>query len=217
MRCSMHPSFKARLSLGAPDSWYDHSAGLITKAEVRAIALAKLRLATGHILWDLGAGSGSIAIEAALFVKRGQIIAVEQDPIKIKQIQGNRHRFGVRNLKIIQMAMPAGLSDLSPPDRIFIGGGGKHLKEIIMTAAQYLKRDGIMVINVVLIPNLEIAMTTLRKAGFEAEVIQVQIHRGQEMPWGDRLEAQNPVWVITGIRKKTAEGQKREERKNGRR
>jgi precorrin-6Y C5,15-methyltransferase (decarboxylating) len=216
-RRAMHPMPTAKLCLGAPDNWYDHPAGLITKAEVRALALAKLRLAPGHIFWDLGAGSGSIAIEAALFVKRGKIFAVEQDPARIEQIQNNQHRFGVRNLKIIQTVMPAGLSDLPHPDRIFIGGGGKNLKKIIETAAQSLKPDGIIVINAVLIPNVQIAVTTLRKLGFETDVIQIQVHRGREMPWGDRLEAQNPVWIISGIRKVEVGRRKREGGKDGRR
>jgi precorrin-6Y C5,15-methyltransferase (decarboxylating) len=191
---------KVRLLLGAPDNWYAHHKGLITKSEIRAITLAKLRLATSHILWDLGAGSGSVAVEAALFIKKGKIYAVEEKDGRVAQIQTNKKRFGIRNLTAIQAELPQGLAELPRPDRIFIGGGGRRLKSIITAAAKYLKPTGIMVINTVLIPNAETARLTLEKLNFETEVIQAQINRSRPMPWAKRLEALNPVWIITGFR-----------------
>ena len=207
-RSPIDAELKKRLYLGAPDSWYDHSAGLITKAEVRAITLSKLRLATDHIVWDLGSGSGSVSIETSLFVKKGKIFAVEQHPDRVEQIQHNKRHFGVNNLQIILAVLPEGLSNLPRPDRIFIGGGGKDLKAILSSAALYLKPDGILVINTVLIPNIHVATATLKKLGFETDVIQVQINHSQEMPWAERLEAQNPVWIITGMRKAEVEWRK---------
>jgi precorrin-6Y C5,15-methyltransferase (decarboxylating) len=189
-----------KLHLGAPDSWYDHRGGLITKPEIRAITLSKLRLEPHHTLWDLGAGSGSISIEAALFLKKGKIFAVEQNPVRIENIQNNKKQFNARNLKIIQAALPKGLSRLPRPDRIFIGGGGKDLKTIITAGAKHLKPAGRMVINTVLIPNLQVAKTTLSQLKFETEVIQVQINRSRQMPWAERFEAQNPIWIISGFR-----------------
>ena len=196
-----------RIHLGAPDTWYDHSGGLITKSEIRAIAISKLRLAPDQILWDLGAGSGSISIEASLFIKKGKIFAVEKNPDRIEYIENNSKRFKVRNLKIIQAVLPEGLSALPRPDRIFIGGGGRDLKAIVTAAARCLKPGGRIVVNTVLIPNLQAVMTALDRLKFETEVIQVQINRGRQMPWAERFEAQNPVWIITGIRK--AEGGRR--------
>ena len=191
---------KERLFLGAPDNWYDHQKGLITKSEIRAITLSKLRLATDHILWDLGAGSGSVAAEAALLIKKGKIFAVEKKSERVTQIKNNKKRFAIGNLKAIQAELPQGLEGLPRPDRIFIGGGGKQLKSIITAAAQYLKPKGVMVINTVLIPNVEAARATLEKLDFETEVIQAQINRSRQMPWAARLEAQNPVWIISGFR-----------------
>jgi precorrin-6Y C5,15-methyltransferase (decarboxylating) len=192
---------KERLYLGAPDSWYDHQKGLITKPEIRAISLSKLRLASDHILWDLGAGSGSVAAEASLLIKKGKIFAVEKESERVAQIKNNKKRFGIGNLKAIQAELPQGLEELPRPDRIFIGGGGKQLKSIITAAARYLKPKGVMVINTVLIPNVETARGTLEKLDFETEVIQAQINRSRQMPWAERLEAQNPVWIVTGMRK----------------
>lgn len=200
-RSPLEARAKKNLYLGTPDHHYDHESGLITKSEIRAITLSKLRLESDHVLWDLGAGSGSISIEASLLIKKGKIVAIEQNPARIKQIENNTKRFNVKNLKIIQAQLPDGLNNLPQPNCIFIGGGGKDLKNIITEAAGYLKPAGRIVINTVLIPNLQVALTTLRQLKFETEVIQVQINRSRQMPWAQRFEAQNPVWIITGIRK----------------
>jgi precorrin-6Y C5,15-methyltransferase (decarboxylating) len=187
-----------RAQLGAPDDWYEHQNGLITKAEVRAITLSKLRLLPHHILWDLGAGSGSISIEAALFVREGRIFAVEKNKERIRQVETNKKRFGIRNLTIIDAVLPQRLKDLPKPDRIFIGGGGKDLKEIIANASERLDPTGIMVINTVLLQNCEIGRETLAKLGYKTDTIQIQVNRSRKMPWGERFEAQNPVWIISG-------------------
>lgn len=199
-RISPQTEKKRSLSIGMPEDLYDHHKGLITKAEVRAVTLSKLCLMSEHIFWDLGAGSGSIGIEASLIIKKGTIFAIEQNSDRIKQIKGNKKRFKVKNLKIMHAVLPEGLENLPKPDRIFIGGGGKNLNEIIKSASSYIKPSGIMVINTVLISNLDTALNTLKSIGFKTEFVQVQISHGRDMPWGERLEAQNPVWIISGMR-----------------
>jgi precorrin-6Y C5,15-methyltransferase (decarboxylating) len=186
--------------LGMPEAWFAHEEGLITKAEVRAVALAKLRLKPDHTLWDLGAGSGSISIEAALFITTGKIIAVEKNAQRIKQIEENRRHFGIHNLSVREAFLPDGLEELPPPDRVFIGGGGRHLAEIIRRADQRLAEGGIMVINTVLLGNVDTALCTLETLEYQTEGVQVQVSRIRKMPYGQRLAAQNPVWVISGIK-----------------
>jgi precorrin-6Y C5,15-methyltransferase (decarboxylating) len=188
----------SRLYLGTPDDEFEHHRGLITKSEVRAVTLSKLGLAPGQVFWDLGAGSGSVAIEASLFLGNGRIIAVEQNPERIAQIKTNARRFGLRKLRVVQAVLPAGLARLPKPDRIFIGGGGKDLVRIIGAGARYLRPNGRIVINTVLLPNVTIAMESLKALGYATDLIQIQIHRSREMPWTERLEALNPVWIITG-------------------
>ncbi len=192
----------APLHIGMPNASYEHQKSLITKPEVRAVTISKLCLfSSDHTLWDLGAGSGSISIEASLFLRQGRVIAVEQNAERVAQIRKNKERFQVRNLEVVHEVLPEGLENLPKPDRVFIGGGGKNLKKIIHTAADHLSSDGIMVINTVLLQNMEAALGTLRAIGFKTEIIQVQISQGREMPWGERLEAQNPIWVIQGSKK----------------
>jgi len=185
--------------LGIPDNYFLHEKGLITKSEIRAITLAKLQLLPDHVLWDLGAGSGSVSIEASLLVPRGRIVAVEKNAGRIEQIKCNLIRFGTRNIEVVQAEMPDGLAELPPPDRIFIGGGGRNLSKIIDTAAGFLKPNGIVVINTVLMPNVLTAMDTLEALGFKTSMVQAQISHSRKMPWSARLEAQNPVWIISGL------------------
>jgi len=188
------------LTPGMPESAYAHEGGLITKAEIRILTLGKLRLSPRHVMWDLGAGSGSVSVEASLYVTEGKIIAVERRHDRIEHIRQNRGKFGIRNLDIVMAALPEGLSELPSPDRIFIGGGGKDVISIIETAGSHMKSGGIMVINTVTINRLEKIIEVLRKLNFETEIIHVQIGRGKEMPYGVRMEALNPVWIITGTK-----------------
>ena len=185
---------------GMPDHRFAHEKGMITKAEVRAVSLSRLRLFDRAIFWDLGAGSGSVSIEAGLFITRGEIYTVEQKAERIRQIHENRSRFGIGNMKVIHARLPDGLTDLPDPDRVFIGGGGKTLTEIIPMAAERLKPAGIIVINTVLIDNLAAATHTLEDLGFDMDLVQIQVNRATPMPFSHRLEAANPVWIITGRR-----------------
>jgi precorrin-6Y C5,15-methyltransferase (decarboxylating) len=191
------------LHLGMPEEAFAHQKGLITKAEIRCITLSKLDLQPHHIFWDLGAGSGSIAIEASLFITQGRIIAVERHPARIKDIQENKRRFQVFHLDVVQAQLPDGLKPLPAPDRIFIGGGGDRLGAIIESAVHKLKPTGRIVINTVLLANLAVARNKLKQVGILPSVIQAQVSRSSPMPWDERLEAQNPVWTIFGIKKES--------------
>jgi precorrin-6Y C5,15-methyltransferase (decarboxylating) len=193
-------SARGTLRLGMPEAFFAHEKGLITKSEVRAVALSKLELETGHVLWDLGAGSGSLAVEAALFIKRGRILAVERDPARCGHIRANSRRFGVRNLSVVLAELPAGIRRLPRPDRVFIGGGGSRLAAIIAAAAGRLRPGGILVVNTVLLASVAEALAALRQAGLNAQSVQIQVSRSRSMPWGERLEALNPVWIVWGTK-----------------
>jgi precorrin-6Y C5,15-methyltransferase (decarboxylating) len=188
------------LRLGTPESWFEHERGLITKPEVRAVALSKLRLGRGHVLWDLGAGSGAVAIEASLLTGGAPAAAVEKDARRAEQIRANARRFGVRRLAVVQAELPAGLEGLPDPDRVFIGGGGRELARIIRAAAARLQPGGVVVVNTVLLETATAAAAALRRLGFRTETVQVQVNRSRPMPFGERLEAVNPVWIVSATR-----------------
>ena len=188
------------LHLGMGEDAFVHENGLITKSEIRTVALSKLALKPGQTLWDLGAGSGAVGIEASVLLGSGRIAAVEQKAERVDQIRANAKRWGVYNLDVIQSRLPDGLDTLPLPDRIFIGGGGRRLASIISTAAGYLASAGIMVVNTILLSSLSTAIDTLETGGLTVEVVQVQINRSKAMPWSQRLESQDPVWIIAGAK-----------------
>ena len=187
--------------LGLPDEQIAHERSLITKSEVRAVALSKLGLRPGMVLWDLGAGSGAVAIEGACLVRHGSVWAVEKDAGRIAQIRENCRQWGSGSIRVIEAELPAGMEALPDPDRVFIGGGGRALAAIISTAARRLKNEGILVVNAVLIASMQTAAQTMRNAGLQTDFTQVQISRSRTMPAGDRLEALNPVWIVRGLKK----------------
>ncbi|NOX32386.1 MAG: precorrin-6y C5,15-methyltransferase (decarboxylating) subunit CbiE [Deltaproteobacteria bacterium] len=184
---------------GMDDSLFKHSKGLITKSEVRSITLSKLKLVKNdHVLWDIGSGSGSIGIEASFQVPRGRVFAIEKHPGRIEDIVHNIKKFNCSNVRVLNIAFPEGVDELKTPDRIFIGGGGENLEQIIKVSCARLAPSGIIVINTILLQNLNIALKRLKEYKFNPRVVQIQVSRSKGMPFGDRLEALNPVWIITG-------------------
>ncbi len=184
--------------IGMPDDDFAHERGLITKAEVRAVTIGKLQLAAPHTLWDLGAGSGAVSIEAAVIINRGKIFAVEKNAARIEQIKANKRRFGVSNMQVVHATLPDGLSDLPRPDRVFIGGGGRGLGHIVKTAADHLNPGGLIVINTVILTNVNTAMESLKELSYDPDIVAIQISRGRQIAGGERLQAENPVFIISG-------------------
>lgn len=130
-----------RVYPGMPENLFRHERGMITKSEIRVVTLSKLMLEDNSILWDLGAGSGSVSIEASLYIRAGRIYAVEKNETRVSHIKANQRRFNVPNLEICHGILPGVMKKLPDPDRIFIGGGGADLVSIIekkhtQTAAQ---------------------------------------------------------------------------------
>lgn len=184
---------------GMEDHLFTHEKGLITKSEIRAVVLSKLQLISdGHIFWDLGAGSGSVSIEVSRFIPRGRIFAVEKNGTRVMDIRDNVAKFGISNMEVVHGELPDVMSHLPDPDRVFIGGGGADIATIINRAGERLAADGIMVINTVLLQTMDIAMKSLKEMGFHVKLIQVQVSAAKEMPFGERLDPLNPVWIISG-------------------
>jgi len=184
------------LRLGTPDNWFVHEKGLITKASVRVLSLAALELAPDNILWDLGAGSGSVGIEATSFLPDGFVYAVEKNQPRVAQIKANVERFKVKNLSVVQAQLPDGLLDLPRPDRVFIGGSGKKLDQVLDVVTTVLNPLGRIVVNTILMETLHLAVSVLEEKGFDVSLTQAQISQSRHMPWGRRMEALNPVWII---------------------
>ncbi len=188
---------KAPLYLGLPEAVLDHEAGLITKTEIRAVVLAKLQLRPGQVLWDVGAGCGSVGLEASLLLPGGRVLAIEQQPERVRQIRANQQRFGVGNLEVICGVAPDCLNTLPAPDRVFVGGGGRRLSDILAAVLPRLKPHGRLVLTATLLASLQAASDDLQAAGWEVEVCQVQVSRSRPLAASLYFQALNPVWIIT--------------------
>ena len=183
--------------IGINDDEFHTSKKLITKQEVRAVTLAKLQLQDDLVFWDIGAGSCSVSIEASNLMPNGRIFAVERNQQCIGFINENLKKFCARNIKLIEAFAPEGLDDLPDPDRVFIGGAGGKLDEIIDTVSQRLKSDGVVVINAVTLDTLTRAVEFLEDHGFTVEATCVNIAKTRNLTEYKMFEAQNPVYVIS--------------------
>lgn len=186
--------------LGMPEENFQHEAGLITKAEVRVAALAALRLTPGLTMWDLGAGCGSVGLEACLLLGEGRVFAVERQARRVEQIQANRAAFACANLEVVRGELPETLPDLPDPDRVFIGGGGGKLSEIINRAAERLAPGGALVVSAVRLGAVQEALAVLRERQFTIELSQIQASRGASLADDLYLKAANPVWLAAGVK-----------------
>jgi len=186
------------IGLGMPSDAFVHQRGMITKPEVRAVTLGKLGLKKGQVLWDLGAGSGSVSIEASRFVR--QVCAVEQKAERVADIKTNIRRFGAFNMTVTEGELPEAATDLPDPDVVFIGGGGKDLDAIIRMASDRMGDNARMVVNTVLLQSLGTAVTSLEDEGFSVEVFHLSASVSTTVAWDMMLKGTNPVFIVTGIR-----------------
>lgn len=187
---------------GVPDSSFVHSSGMITKEEVRAVTLSKLALRHDSVLWDIGAGCGSVSVEAARLSSGGSVIAIEKDAARISQIEKNRKRFGLNNLTVVRGIAPGCLEglELRSPDAVFIGGGGAGLSGIMRYASKRIKKGGRMVVNAVTLETAQGAIEHMRSGGWKWEAVMINLARSKGLGDLNMLAANNPVFVISGTR-----------------
>ncbi|MFZ2629009.1 MAG: precorrin-6y C5,15-methyltransferase (decarboxylating) subunit CbiE [Rugosibacter sp.] len=171
--------------------------GLITKLEARAVSLAKLSLRPDSMVWDIGAGSGSVGLEASRLASRGHVWAIEKNPQDAANARANARRLKATNYTLLEGKAPAGLDTWPDPDAVFIGGSGGELAQLITLILNRLKPDGRLVMNFVTFENLATATATLAAAGAPWEVTQLQASRSQPILDMHRLAAQNPIWIVT--------------------
>jgi precorrin-6Y C5,15-methyltransferase (decarboxylating) len=176
------------LRWGRPEADFAHRDGMVTKAEVRAVALGKLGLPPVGTLWDVGAGSGSVAIECTRLAPGLRVYAVERRPDDVERIRVNAHGSGLR---VVAGTAPDALADLPDPDRAFVGGGGLAVLDAVR---ERLRPGGVIVATYATLATAAAAADRL------GNVVQVQVSRG--VPVGTtgqlRLAAENPVFVVWG-------------------
>ncbi len=170
--------------------------GLITKREVRAVSLARLQLHADSIVWDIGAGSGSVGLEAARLCCSGYVYAIEKNPADFAIVQQNRENMAISNYRVQHGKAPERLDTWPNPDAVFLGGSGGELAELIRLCLSRLKAGGWLVMNFVTLENLTQATQTLKAENAQWDVTQLQASRSQPILHMHRMAAENPVWIV---------------------
>ena len=174
--------------------------GLLTSSEIRCLALAELNLGPTSVLWDIGAGSGSVAIEAGQISPGGEVYAIEMDVDDFALIGQNAERFGVSNVFPIHGSAPIAWQQLPDPDAIFIGGTGRQLAAIVTDALARLKPGGRIVADMASIDNVSEVQTILRDATGDVKVWMFNVARGNYQLERIRFDAQNPIFVVSAVK-----------------
>jgi precorrin-6Y C5,15-methyltransferase (decarboxylating) len=189
---------------GNPDDAFQQSkpqSGLLTPAEVRALALAQMDLGPSSVVWDIGAGSGSVSIEAAQIAAGGTVFAIEMDPVDFPLIAQNAGRFGVSNVVPVFGPAPEAWQSLPEPDAIFIGGSGRGIGLLVEQAFRRLKPNGRLVAEVLSIESLGTVNEVLHRLTDNVQVMMVNLARGTFQLERVRFDAMNPRFLFTAIRK----------------
>ncbi len=192
------PRFERR-SPGLPDGMFVRGQAPMTKQEVRAAALAKLGVGPSDVLWDVGAGTGSVSVELALSAPEGQVFAVECDEDACALVRENKRKFSTWNLQLVEGKAPQALAGLPAPDAVFIGGTKGGMEDIV---GQVLAKNenARICISAIALETLSAAVTALEKHGLEADVAQIAVSRTRPAGKLHLLMANNPTFLITGER-----------------
>ena len=188
------------------DEWFIRGEIPMTKSEVRAVSVSKLELCRDNIVYDIGAGTGSVSVEAALKVPEGHVYAFEQKEEGCALIRANAEKAGVKNLTVVPGKAPESLYGYPAPDRVFLGGSSGNMEKILDLVTE-LNPAVQLVINVIALESLSQAMEWFRKKGWEPEVVCMQVSRAAKRGPYHMMQAQNPIYVLTAQGQQTQQSQ----------
>lgn len=186
--------------LGCADHLYKQrkpNKGLITKREVRVVSLARMQLHQNSIVWDIGAGSGSVGLEASRLCPNGHVYAIEKNTEDFNIASQNKKAMRVTNYTLVNAKAPALLELWPDPDAIFIGGSGGELAELISICISRMLSNACLVMNFVTIENMATAVESLKSFNITWDVTQLSAARSKPILHMNRLQAENPVWIVT--------------------
>lgn len=186
-----------RRSPGIPDGAFLRGNVPITKQEVRSAALGKLAVGPEDVCWDIGAGTGGVSVELALQSKA--VWAVERNPEALELLRANRKLLCAWKLRIMEGRAPEALDGLPAPDAVFVGGSGGKLPRILQTVHDVNPRARVCV-SAIALETLHTALMGLTSLGYETEITQIAVSRCRPAGALHLLTAQNPVFLITGVR-----------------
>jgi cobalt-precorrin-6B (C15)-methyltransferase len=188
---------------GIPDEFFERAEEVpITKEEVRAVQISKGRLSPGQIIYDIGCGSGSISIEAALQTQQsGKVFAIDFDPNAIELTKKNLVKFQISNVTVILGNAKEKILELPMADTIFIGGTGGDTADIIKLCESKLKLGGRIVIGTILIETLFAVLGLVEKLKFSSiDITQITVSKSRKTSTGTMMLARNPVTIISATK-----------------
>ncbi|MGL4652801.1 MAG: precorrin-6Y C5,15-methyltransferase (decarboxylating) subunit CbiT [Cetobacterium sp.] len=175
----------------------------MTKQEIRAISVAKLQLKDDSILIDVGAGTGTIGIEAATYLRNGKVFAIEKEEKGIETLKENIQKFRLDNIEVLVGRAPAVIPNIEY-DRMFIGGSTGSMKSILEHFLKYSKTDARIVINAITLETLGDATKLLKELSFKnIEVVNVVVSRGKNIGPYTMMYGENPIYIITANKEET--------------
>jgi precorrin-6Y C5,15-methyltransferase (decarboxylating) len=190
---------RRRKLFGNPDELFAHNRprrGLMTQCEARTLALSQLDIRPTSVVWDIGAGTGSVAIEAAQLADRGLVCAIEPDPTDLALAQSNAEKFGVTNIRWVAERAPQSLADLPGPDAVFVGATGRSVGTVVRAAFERLKTGGNLVLNIATLETVSATHQLLRELAGEVRLWQLSLARGIEQLDRVRFQAVNPTFLL---------------------
>jgi len=188
------------IPLGIPDSRIQHQRGMITKKDILLMALARLQLSKGCVFWDIGAGSGSVSIEAANLYPGLEIYAIEKNEKRYEELLKNIRIFKAFSIEPVYAKAPYVLLDLPAPDSIFIGGTGGELQAILQLVRKRLKNEGNIVINCVTMETLSGVLALLKRWRWKYEVVAAQLSHMSCDTYPEIFRADNQVFIVHGCK-----------------
>lgn len=188
------------------DEWFIRGEIPMTKSEVRAVSVSRLELQTNSIVYDIGAGTGSVSVEAALKVPEGHVYAFEQKEEGCALIRANAKKAGLTNLTVVPGKAPESLAGYPAPDRVFLGGSSGNMEEILDLVTE-LNPAVQLVINVIALESLNQAMAWFQKKGWEPEVVCMQVSRAAKRGPYHMMQAQNPIYILAAQGQQTQQSQ----------
>lgn len=200
---------------GLADECFTRGNVPMTKQEVRSVTLSKLEIRRNDVVYDVGAGTGSVSVEMALLAREGQVYAIETNPDAVALIEENKKAFGVCNLRVVPGKAPAALTALPAPDKVFLGGTKGNMAEILRILFEK-NPNVLIVVNAIALETLSEAVECLKAEGCaHVDVVQLSAARAREVGRYHMMTAQNPVFIITGRREHGRAETKEDEAESG--
>jgi precorrin-6Y C5,15-methyltransferase (decarboxylating) CbiT subunit len=189
------------ITAGIPDSEFIRGDVPMTKQAIRVLSLSKLWLTEGDNVLDIGAGTGSVSVEIARLLPQSKVFAVEHKQQAVALIIQNAHKFETPNIQVISGKAPQALAPLTDINKVFIGGSGGNLRDIIDWVATHTPCGTRLVINAVTLDTLVVARDCLVEPAFDRpEIIQVAVNRIEKVGNTDMFRPESPVYIISTTR-----------------